>query len=78
MHREHLDAFYVLEGEVTFEVGPDARTIAVGPGGFAAVPANVIHSFVNASSAEEIVFVRGTTEAVNRVEDRVAREGAFR
>jgi quercetin dioxygenase-like cupin family protein len=52
VHREHLDAFYVLEGEVTFEVGPDARTITLGPGGFASVPANVVHSFVNASGAE--------------------------
>jgi quercetin dioxygenase-like cupin family protein len=52
VHREHLDAFYVLEGEVTFVVGPDAETITLGPGGFAAVPANVVHSFVNASGAE--------------------------
>jgi quercetin dioxygenase-like cupin family protein len=52
VHREHLDAFYVLDGEVTFEVGPDAQTITAGPGGFAAVPANVVHSFVNAGAEE--------------------------
>ena len=52
VHREHLDAFYVLEGELTFEVGPDAQAIRLGQRGFAVVPANVVHSFVNASSAE--------------------------
>jgi quercetin dioxygenase-like cupin family protein len=52
VHREHLDAFYVLEGELSFAVGPDAQTITLGPGGFASVPANVVHSFVNASDAE--------------------------
>jgi quercetin dioxygenase-like cupin family protein len=52
VHREHLDAFYVLEGEVTFEIGPDAQAIVLGPGGFAAVPANVVHAFVNAGGAE--------------------------
>jgi quercetin dioxygenase-like cupin family protein len=52
VHREHTDAFYVLEGELTFTVGPDAGTIRLGPGGFAAVPANVVHSFANESGAE--------------------------
>ncbi len=52
VHREHTDAFYVLEGELTFTVGPDARTIRLGPGGFAAVPANVVHSFANEGGTE--------------------------
>jgi quercetin dioxygenase-like cupin family protein len=52
VHREHTDAFYVLEGDLTFTVGPDARTIRLEPGGFASVPANVVHSFANESGAE--------------------------
>src|SRR4051812_69964 len=52
VHHEHTDAFYVLDGELTFELGPQAEATSVGPGGFVAVPANVAHSFVNASSAD--------------------------
>jgi mannose-6-phosphate isomerase-like protein (cupin superfamily) len=52
VHREHVDAFYVLEGELSFDVGPDAARISVGPDGFVAVPPNVVHLFVNAGSEE--------------------------
>jgi quercetin dioxygenase-like cupin family protein len=47
VHREHVDSFYVLEGEVRFEVGPKGEHVRVGPGGFIAAPPNVVHSFVN-------------------------------
>jgi mannose-6-phosphate isomerase-like protein (cupin superfamily) len=49
VHHEHTDAFYVLDGELTFELGPDAEPTRVGAGGFVAVPPYVPHSFVNAS-----------------------------
>src|SRR5258708_5375951 len=49
VHHEHTDAFYVLDGELTFEVGPQAERCRVGPGGFVAVPPHVAHSFVNDS-----------------------------
>jgi quercetin dioxygenase-like cupin family protein len=49
VHREHTDAFYVLEGELTFEIGSEARTITVSSGGFVAVPPGVAHSVRNAS-----------------------------
>jgi quercetin dioxygenase-like cupin family protein len=52
VHREHTDAFYVLEGELTFSVGPDADEVVVGAGGFVAVPPNVVHTFANAGDAE--------------------------
>jgi mannose-6-phosphate isomerase-like protein (cupin superfamily) len=52
VHREHVDAFYVLEGELSFDVGPDAERISLGPGGFVAVPPNVVHLFVNAGNQE--------------------------
>lgn len=45
VHHEHTDAFYVLEGELTFEIGRERTTITVGPGGFVAVPPGVAHSF---------------------------------
>jgi mannose-6-phosphate isomerase-like protein (cupin superfamily) len=43
VHREHTDAFYVLEGRLTFEVGSDTVTVTAGE--FVAVPPNVPHSF---------------------------------
>jgi quercetin dioxygenase-like cupin family protein len=53
VHREHTDAFYVLEGELTFPVGPGgAERLRVGAGGFVAVPPNVAHRYLNESGAE--------------------------
>jgi quercetin dioxygenase-like cupin family protein len=49
VHHEHTDAFYVLEGELTFEIGRDAKTITVSSGGFVAAPPQVAHSFRNDS-----------------------------
>jgi quercetin dioxygenase-like cupin family protein len=52
VHREHSDAFYVLDGELTFAVGPDAEVVRAAAGGYVAVPPNVVHSFVNDGSAD--------------------------
>lgn len=49
VHRRHTDAFYVLDGELTFELGPDAARTTVAAGAFVAVPPLVAHAFVNAS-----------------------------
>ena len=37
IHREHTDAFYVLDGELTVLVGPGGERLAVRAGGFVAV-----------------------------------------
>jgi quercetin dioxygenase-like cupin family protein len=50
VHREHTDAFYILTGEVTFEVGPGAEELRAPAGTFVAVPPNVVHTFVIRSS----------------------------
>jgi quercetin dioxygenase-like cupin family protein len=50
VHRAHTDAFYVLEGELTFAVGPEG--ISVPAGRFVAVPPDVVHTFSNEGSAE--------------------------
>src|SRR5215218_10653336 len=52
VHREHTDAFYVLSGEVTFEIGPDREQIRARAGTFVAVPPNVVHAFLNESAAD--------------------------
>src|SRR2546430_296722 len=44
VHHQHTDAFYVLEGELTFEIGREPETITVSAGGFVAAPPEVAHS----------------------------------
>jgi quercetin dioxygenase-like cupin family protein len=44
VHR-HTEAFYILEGELVFEVGAEGETVVVGAGGFVAAPPGVAHSF---------------------------------
>ena len=52
VHREHTDAFYVLEGEIAFEVGPRSQRVRAPEGAFVAVPPDVVHTFANRSRAE--------------------------
>ncbi len=47
VHREHTDSFYVLEGEITFRLGPEREPVRAQAGTFVAVPPNVIHAFDN-------------------------------
>jgi quercetin dioxygenase-like cupin family protein len=47
VHHQHTDSFYVLEGEVTFRLGPDLERVTAPAGTFVAVPPNVIHGFDN-------------------------------
>lgn len=54
VHRQHTDAFYVLEGEVEFKLGPNLETVTGLPGALAAAPPNVVHTFRNASDATAI------------------------
>jgi quercetin dioxygenase-like cupin family protein len=47
VHHGHTDAFYVLDGELTFEIGREAETITVSAGALVAAPPGVPHSFRN-------------------------------
>jgi mannose-6-phosphate isomerase-like protein (cupin superfamily) len=44
-HEDHVDSFYVLEGEAEFLVGDDV--FRAGPGSFVAAPAGLTHGFRN-------------------------------
>ena len=55
VHREHTDAFYVLEGELTFRIGPDLEPVTAPAGTFVAVPPNVIHGFDNDGYAASLL-----------------------
>ena len=56
IHTEHVDGFYVLEGELTFRIGPDFQQTQAPAGTFVAVPPNVIHGFDN-DGAERACFL---------------------
>jgi quercetin dioxygenase-like cupin family protein len=43
VHREHADAFYVLEGELDFHVAGEQRRLDAG--GFALAPPGLVHGF---------------------------------
>ena len=44
-HKEHVDSFYVLEGELEFTV--EGNTIRAPAGTYVAAPPGVVHSFTN-------------------------------
>jgi quercetin dioxygenase-like cupin family protein len=49
---QHTEAFYVLEGELTFQVVAERETVRMGAGGFVAVPPGVAHSYGTAGDEE--------------------------
>ena len=51
IHLRHTDAFYVLEGELAFDVGPDRDVMPAPTGSFAAAPPGVVHTFRNEGPA---------------------------
>ena len=48
-HKRHVDAFYVLGGELEFRLGGDggAETVRAPSGAFVAAPPHVVHAFTN-------------------------------
>lgn len=50
IHLHHSEAFYILEGELIFEIGPEAETITVSAGGSVAVPPGLAHAYRVAES----------------------------
>ena len=49
-HSDHVDSFYVLEGEAEFTFGGDV--FRAGPGSYVAAPVGVPHGFRNAGDGE--------------------------
>ncbi len=49
IHKEHLDAFYVLSGELNFGLGPEVERMTAGPGTFILAPPEFVHTFRNES-----------------------------
>jgi mannose-6-phosphate isomerase-like protein (cupin superfamily) len=47
IHKEHVDAFFILTGELLFRVGPVLEPVVAGPGMFVLAPPEVVHTFRN-------------------------------
>jgi mannose-6-phosphate isomerase-like protein (cupin superfamily) len=47
VHHHHVDAFWVLEGRLSFALGPGGEEVEGGAGSFALVPPGVVHTFRN-------------------------------
>jgi mannose-6-phosphate isomerase-like protein (cupin superfamily) len=45
IHKEHVDAFFLFDGELVFQVGREQREVTVGPNAFVLVPPEVVHTF---------------------------------
>ena len=54
VHTDEDDAFYILEGEMTFEL--EEGEVAAPPGTFVLVPPGVPHAFTNHGSAPVWMF----------------------
>ena len=52
VHRQHVDLFYVLDGELTIRLGVGDDGVVVPAGTLARVPPLVVHGFRNASDAD--------------------------
>ena len=57
-HQRMIEAFYVLEGELTVQV--DQRTITAAPGGFVLIGQGSVHTFSNQGDAVARFLVVGT------------------
>lgn len=52
IHLHHVDAFYVLAGEMTLRVGPALEQLTAGAGTLVLVPPGLVHGFDNDSDGE--------------------------
>lgn len=73
-HHDFDEAFYVLTGEPTFQLGPELRT--AGPGAFAFAPRGVDHTLANLGDAEARYLIVCTPGGFERYFDRIAAEQA--
>jgi mannose-6-phosphate isomerase-like protein (cupin superfamily) len=68
LHRSYEEAFYVLEGEVQFQLGSDEEH--AGPGSAILIPAGVPHCFRNVGSGDvRWLVVTAPAEAVTLIEE---------
>ena len=74
VHPAFDEAFFVLEGELTFQAGD--RVWTAGPGEVAFAPRGTPHTFANLSGADARTLVICTPAGFERYFDRLAAERA--
>jgi quercetin dioxygenase-like cupin family protein len=52
VHHDHVDSFFVLEGQLEWRVGPDLEPHTGAAGSFVSVPRDVLHTFRNPGPGE--------------------------
>jgi quercetin dioxygenase-like cupin family protein len=67
-HRSYDEAFFVLEGEMTFDVG-ERQSSRAGPGTFVFVPRGVPHRFANPGPTTARMLVIGSSGIQALVEE---------
>ena len=73
-HHDFDEAFYVLEGELTFQLGEELRT--AGPGELAFAARGAHHTLANLSDAPARYLLICTPASFERYFDRLAAEAA--
>jgi len=55
VHRQHADAFFIVQGEIEYGLGPGAEHVVRAPAGSVVIaPPNVVHTFGNESDARAV------------------------
>jgi quercetin dioxygenase-like cupin family protein len=52
VHHDHIDSFFVLEGQLEWRVGPELEPHTGAAGSFVSVPRDVLHTFRNPGPGE--------------------------
>jgi mannose-6-phosphate isomerase-like protein (cupin superfamily) len=52
IHKHHVDAFFVIHGEIALFVGPKAERMAATAGTLVVVPPGLVHGYANDGNAE--------------------------
>jgi len=73
-HHEFAEGFYVLEGELTFQLGDELTT--AGPGAFVYAPGGAVHTFANLSDREARYLLLCTPAGFERYFARMAAKQA--
>jgi mannose-6-phosphate isomerase-like protein (cupin superfamily) len=63
-HDDHVDSFYVVEGETEFVAGDE--TLVLGAGSFVAAPPGVVHTFRSAGGRSRVVNVHAPSSGFHQ------------
>ncbi len=65
------EAFYVLEGQITFYLGAESQV--TGPGSFVHVPRGVVHRFQNGTSTAAKILIWFSPAGIEKMFERLSQ-----